>query len=143
MALILHIARAVDGGAMPGVLVSADTLASAADLIDYFKEHARAALGELRTPRSQLEDRVLKGLADRGPSTARTLHREVLHEAVKADRLKSTLERLLEDGRVTVSDAPTTVKGGRPTRVWAAIAEDDAPRGGKGKAISFRTQGVG
>lgn len=128
LTLILHVGHAVDTGQAPSANVSSTTLAEAADMVDYFKEHARAALGELRTPRLQLEDRLLAGLRDRGACTARTIHREVLRESVKADRVKATLERLLEDGRVTVSDMPTTAKGGRPTRVWSAVAEEDEPR---------------
>jgi predicted ArsR family transcriptional regulator len=73
-------------------------------LVDYFKDHTRAVLGELRTPRSQLEERILRGLREHGPSTTRTVQTEILNNAVKYDRVKTTLERLLEDGSVTVAE---------------------------------------
>jgi hypothetical protein len=127
LTLILHVTRAADSGLPVPATIDAETLAAGADLVEYFKEHARAALAELRTPRSTLEDRVLQGLRDKGPSTTRTLHRDVLREKVKLDRLKATLERLLEDGRVRIVDAPTTAKGGRPTKIWEVIEQDAKP----------------
>lgn len=132
LTLILHITGAADQGIPVPAWISAETLAAGADLVDYFKEHARAALAELRTPRPALEDRVLRGLRERGPSTTRTLHLDVLQSAVKYDRLKAALERLLEDGRVTVADMPSTGKGGRPGRIWSPVeSEDDKPSKGR------------
>lgn len=139
LALILHVTWAVDAGADVQASVPEATLAAAADLIEFFKAHARAALAEVRTPRPALEDRVLRGLKERGACLTRTIHRDILKGAVKADRLKSTLERLLEDGRVLVKDAPTGGKGGRPGQVWEAVEEQ--PKGKR--PVSFRTQGVG
>lgn len=136
LALILHIGHAVDAGQAVGAVVSSETLAEAADLVDYFKEHARAALGELRTPRPQLEERVLRGLKERGPSSTRSIHLDVLHSAVKYDRLKATLERLLEDGSVTATDMPTTGKGGRPGLLWTAVDDDQAPPSKTGRPKS-------
>lgn len=140
LALILHVTWAVDAGQPVAAQIPEATLAAAADLIEFFKEHARAALAEVRTPRSALEDRVLRGLSERGPCLTRTLHRDVLKGSVKADRLKSTLERLLEDGKVRSKEAPTGKQGGRPGVIWEAVP--DEPRA-KGKPVSFRTQGVG
>lgn len=128
LTLILHVAWAVDAGQAVSAIIPEATLAAACDLIDYFKEHARAALGELRTPRPQLEDRIIAGLRERGPSTSRTIRRDVLNESIKADRVKSTLERLLEDGRVSVSDVPVSAKGGRPTRLWSAVETEEPKR---------------
>lgn len=128
LTLILHIGHAVDAERAPTATISAATLASAADLVDYFKEHARAALGELRAPRSQLEERILRGLRERGESATRTIHLEILHSAVKYDRLKSALERMLEDGSVTVRDGQASAKGGRPSTLWAAREEEGAAR---------------
>lgn len=124
LTLILHIGYALDAGQPVLSSISRTTLEAACDLLDYFREHARAVLGELRVPRSQLEDRVLRGLRERGPSTTRTIQLEILHSAVKYDRVKSTLEALLEDGSVTVADGAPTSKGGRPGRIWAAPDED-------------------
>lgn len=139
LALILHVTWAVDAAQPVGALIPAETLAAAADLIEFFKEHARAALAEVRTPRPALEDRVLRGLQERGACLTRTIHRDILKGSVKADRLKSTLERLLENGKVTVKDAPTTGRGGRPGQIWEAVEE--APK--SKRPVSFRTQGVG
>lgn len=149
LTLILHIGHAVGAGLPVGAVVEERTLAQACTLIEYFKEHARAALGELKTSRPQLEERVLRGLREHGPSLTGTLHRDVLHSSVKADRLKATLERLLEDGLVAVKDAPTTGKGGRPGRIWEAVEEAEPSKlvgrkaWGGGRAASFKTQGIG
>lgn len=128
LTLILHIGQAVDAGLPVPAVVEDETLAEAVVLVDYFKEHTRAVLGELRTPRSQLEERVLRGLTTRGASTTRTVQMEILAGAVKYDRVKTTLERLLEDGCVTVADMPSGSKGGRPGRVWSAVEGADAPK---------------
>lgn len=124
LTLILHIGYALESGQPVSSSISRPTLEAACDLLDYFREHARAVLGELRVPRSQLEDRVLRGLRERGPSTTRTIQLDILHSAVKYDRVKSTLEALLEDGSVTVNEGATTSKGGRPGRIWAAPDEE-------------------
>jgi Protein of unknown function (DUF3987) len=121
LVLILHLGYSLDAGATVGATIPRSTLEAACDLLDYFREHARAVLGELRTPRSQLEERVLKGLRDRGPSTTRTVYLEILNGAVKYDRVKVTLERLLEDGSVVATDGVATGKGGRPGRIWSAV----------------------
>lgn len=150
LALILHVTHAVDGGQTPSASISAATLADAADLVDYFKEHARAALGELKTQRNQLEERILRGLRERGPSTTRTVHLEIVKSSVKYDRTKSTLERMSEDGSVSMEKMPTTGKGGRPGLLWtAAEAEDEqkptrrrtAP--GSHGAAPYRARGAG
>jgi hypothetical protein len=53
LALILHVGHAVDAGSRCRRSSPSRPLADAPIvLVDYFKEHARAALGELRTPRS-------------------------------------------------------------------------------------------
>lgn len=147
LTLILHIGYAVDAGRTVGALVERGTLEAACDLLDYFKDHARAALGELRTPRPQLEERVLRGLREVGPSTTRSLHLDVLHSAVKYDRLKATLERLLEEGSVTVTDMPKTGKGGRPGLLWAAVDGEDGRTRKNGsvhaETVPFKAQGVG
>jgi hypothetical protein len=151
LALILHIGHAVDAAQAVRPMVSAETLAEAIVLVDYFKTHTRAVLGELRQPRSQLEDRVLRGLAEHGPSTTRTVQTEILANAVKYDRVKTTLERLLEDGSVTVADRASTGKGGRPGRVWAVTEAGEAMAQANNRSrvkapsvsVAFRTQGTG
>ena len=130
LTLILHVGYATDAGDAVSASISQPTLEAAMDLLDYFREHARAVLGELRTPRSQLEERVLRGLAERGPSTARTVQTEILHNAVKYDRVKSTLESLLEDGSVSASEPTSTSKGGRPGRLWS-VSESAALTAGR------------
>lgn len=123
LTLILHVAWAADANEEVRAQIPEATLAAGADLIEFFKEHARAALAEVRTPRSTLEERILRGLKERGACLTRTIHREIVKGGVKADRLKAALERLLEDGKVAVRDAPTTSKGGRPGQLWEAIEE--------------------
>lgn len=128
LALILHIGYAVDAGLTVSATIERGTLEAACDLLDYFREHARAVLGELRTPRSTLEDRVLAGLRLKGPSVTRTVHLEILHGQVKYDRVKATMERLLEDGQVTAEERPAGAKGGRPGRLWSVAEQDVAPK---------------
>lgn len=147
LALILHIGHAVDAGDRPGALVSEETLASAMVLVDYFKAHTRAVLGELRAPRPQLEDRILRGLREHGPTTTRNVHQTILNASVKYDRAKSTLERLLEDGDVTVADAVRGAgKPGRPGRVWSAVeteATSQSQSRGRSGGSSHRARGTG
>ena len=149
LTLILHIGWAVDAGQSVSSVVPESTLAAACDLVEYFKEHTRAVMGELRTPRSQLEERVIRGLQEHGPSTTRTVQMEILAGATKYDRVKSTLERLLEDGDVTVADTPKTGKAGRPGRIWSAAVSDAVEptrgrdRSGSGRSAPFRTRGTG
>lgn len=146
LALILHIAHAVDAGARPGAQIPEETLAGAIVLVDYFKDHTRAVLGELRTPRSQLEERILRGLREHGATTTRNVHAVLLNGSVKYDRVKNTLERMLEDGDVTVTDSVReSGKAGRPGRLWAAAPEDAArgtPRNTR-PAGSYKARGVG
>jgi hypothetical protein len=127
LALILHIGHAVDAGERPQALISAATLASAVVLVDYFKTHTRAVLGELRAPRSTLEDRILAGLSRAGPMSTRDVHRLILHGAVKYDRARAMLEHMLEDGSVAAADSKTGARG-RPGRHWSAVDHDAAPK---------------
>jgi hypothetical protein len=126
LALILHIGYAVDAGQPVSASVGVGTLEAACDLLDYFREHARAVLGELRTPRSTLEERILAGLRLQGPSLTRTIHLEILHGQVKYDRVKATLERLLEDGQVSTEERSAGARGGRPGRLWAVVEQTEA-----------------
>lgn len=131
LALILHIGHAVDARQSPHALISEETLAQAVILVDYFKAHTRAVLGELRAPRSALEERILRGLRERPAGlTTRQVHVDVLAGSVKYDRVKATLERLLEEGLVSVRDAKPE-GGGRPGRKWTAT-ESPTTRDGTG-----------
>lgn len=147
LALILHVGHAVDAGQTVGATVGVETLAEAIVLVDYFKEHARAVLGELRTPRPQLEERILRGLAAHGPTTTRNVQTAILHDAVKYDRVKHALERLLEDGSVSVADSVREAgKPGRPGRIWSVVETDDAvPSQSRSKngGQSYRARGAG
>lgn len=123
LALILHIGHAADADQRPTARISEETLAKAIVLVDYFKTHTRAVLGELRAPRPQLEERILRGLQERGECMTGTLHRDVLHSAIKADRLKAMLERLLEEGLIAMRDSKPA-GGGRPTRLWRIVEQE-------------------
>lgn len=119
LTLILHIAWAADAGQMPSSIIPEATLAAAIVLVDYFKAHVRAVMGELRTPRTRLEERIVRGLVEIGPSTTRTVQTKILNEAIKYDRVKATLEAMLEAGTVTVGETPKGGRG-RPGRLWTA-----------------------
>lgn len=120
VALILHIGWAVDAQQAVSPVIPAATIAAAADLMEYFKDHARAALGSVRTSRTTLETRVVKILTERSPCTTTALY-EALGRKVKADRLGGTLERLVEDGKVTRVPVPSGAKGGRPANLWSIV----------------------
>jgi hypothetical protein len=145
LTLILHVVWAADARQPVHGVVPEATLQAAIRLINYFKAHARATFGELRTPRSVIEERVLRGLRDGGPLTTREIHLNILRSSVKYERLKSALDRMLEDGLVTKSDMPKTGKPGRPGHIWASVETADE---GKSKSrstngpVSFKTQGM-
>lgn len=132
LALILHVTWAADAGQYPGATIPAATLAAAVVMTDYFKAHARTVMGEVRTPRARLEDRILRGLATAGACTTRVVHLEILGGSFKYDRVKSALEALLEDGRVMASNAPRGKAGGRPGRVWSATEADAHEKSSRG-----------
>jgi hypothetical protein len=116
--LILHIGWAIDAGQQIHPLIPIETVASAMDLMEYFKEHARFSLASARTSRATLEERILRILSERGPCTTRSLY-EAVGGRVKSDRLNGALERLLEDGRVECHAGTTGEQGGRPAKVWS------------------------
>ena len=126
VALILHVAWAVDAGAEVSRLIPQATIAAAADLMDYFKDHARAALASVRTSRTILESRVIRILSERTRCTTTQLY-EALNRKVKADRLNGALERLVEDGKVARVSVPAGPKGGRPASMWEIVEEVDVP----------------
>lgn len=133
LALILHVANACDRAETVGTWISAQTLVEAADLVEYFKLHARAALSELRTTRPAFEERIRRGVGELGSCTTRTIHIDILHNSVKYGRLKSTLERMLEDGKIAVADMPPTAAGGRPGKLWSLPDQEE-----KGKKVDHR-----
>jgi predicted ArsR family transcriptional regulator len=104
-------------------------------------------LGELRAPRSQLEERILRGLREHGATTTRNVQAVLLNGSVKYDRVKNTLERMLEDGAVTVAEsAREPGKAGRPGRLWAASETEpdtsSTPRSAP-STRSYKARGVG
>src|SRR5262249_32984346 len=96
--------------------VSAETLARAADLLDYFQAHARRAYQHLVQVRRDLATRILPALRERGPLTTTELH-EVLQRNVTAERLRTTLENLEEAGLVQRETQQGEGRG-RPATVW-------------------------
>lgn len=125
LSLILHVSWAADAGEAVLAIIPEETLAAAIVLADYFKAHARVVMGEVRTPRSRLEDRILRGLAAGGACSTRTVHLEILGSSFKYDRVKSALETLLEDGRVSVADVK---QRGGAARLWSATEEEPERR---------------
>lgn len=132
LALILHVTWAADAGQQPKATIPAATLAAGVAMADYFKAHARTVMGEVRLPRQRLEDRIVRGLAQRGASTTRAVHLEILGSAFKYDRVKGTLETLLEDGRVSVADVK---QRGGSARLWSAV-EQESERRSEGRRTS-------
>lgn len=125
LSLILHVSWAADAGQQPTATIPESTLAAAVVLADYFKAHARVVMGEVRTPRSRLEDRILRGLASAGACSTRTIHLEILGSSFKYDRVKSALETLLEDGRVSVVDVK---QRGGAARLWSSTEQEPEQR---------------
>lgn len=125
LALILHVTEAVDRGLAVPALISGATMAKAQVLVDFFKAHAREALGAARTSRSSLEDRILRALKAHGSLTTTELYGVLGGGQVKAERLKAALERLAEQAYI----AAESVKGegrGRPATRWTCPEKEPA-----------------
>lgn len=118
LTLILHVARAVDAGEQVGAWVPERTIADAADLVEFFKDHARSALAAVKTTRSKLDARILRAL-ESGPLRTRDIFAALGGGRVKADRLKSALENLVEGGRIVAIPVAAGAKGGRPGVLYA------------------------
>ena len=97
--------------------VSTETLGAAADLIDYFKAHARRAYRHLARQRRDLVTAILAALKEHGPMKQSDLLHDVFKRNVPAERLRATLESLEEAGLVVreVLREP----GRPPATVWA------------------------
>jgi hypothetical protein len=96
--------------------IAADPLGDAADLIDYFKAHARRVYRILARARRDLAFVILAALRDRGPLSGTAIYREVLHSNYSAERIKTILETLEEAGLVTHERQQGET--GRPATVW-------------------------
>ncbi len=126
IALILHVAHAVDQGITVPALISGETMAKASVLVDFFKEHAKEALGAARTTRSSLEDRILRALRTRGPMTTTELYGVLGGGRIKSDRLKAALERL-EEQAIVVFEIIKGAGAGRPGKRWSYPDKDPVP----------------
>jgi hypothetical protein len=125
--LILHVTDAVDAARSVSAWVPAETVKRGIMLIKFFMEHARLALASVRMKRSDLDDRLLRALTEKGPCTTTQLY-EALGRRIKADRLRAALEHLEEDVLVTSMPTPRTSSGGRPGRIWTITEEESNAR---------------
>jgi hypothetical protein len=131
LALVLHACLACATPAAPAApaaraaelvpdLMGEQTLAAAADLIDYFKAHARRAYRRIRRERRNVALRVLQALRTHGEMNQRALLHDVLKRNVSADELREALEELEEVGLVARREQPSAETGGRPATLWRA-----------------------
>jgi hypothetical protein len=97
--------------------VSAETIAAAADLVDYFKSHARRVYRHLARERRDLVTLVLAALKEHGPLKQSEFVHDVFKRNIPAERIRATLESLEEAGLVIrdVRHDP----GRPPATVWA------------------------
>lgn len=133
LALILHVTEAVDHGLAVPALISGATMAKAQVLVDFFKAHAREALGAARTSRSSLEDRILRALKAHGPLTTTELYGVLGGGQVNAQRLKAALERLAEQAYI-VAETVKREGRGRPATRWACPEKEPVPLRRRGEA---------
>lgn len=120
IALILHVSKAVDRGRGVGAWLSAETLGEAADMVEFFKDHAISALKTVKLSRSKLDQRILRAL-EAGPCLTRELFAALGGGRIKADRLRGALEHLEEDGKVVAIKGQPGPKGGRPGVAWMLV----------------------
>lgn len=110
--LILHVLR--DGNERE---VQAVTVGAAADLIDYFKSHARRVYRLLIHQRADLKIRLLQALKAQGPMNQRDILHHVFQRNVSASAVTQALEELEEAGLVQREARQGEV--GRPATIWS------------------------
>jgi hypothetical protein len=98
--------------------VTAETLGHAADLVDYFKSHAKKVYSQLGRQHRGLSLRVLQALKERGEVPQHVLTREVFHGNVPAEQIRAALAELEEAGLAAHRVLPTE---GRPVTLWRAL----------------------
>lgn len=96
--------------------VREETVAAAADLVDYFRAHARRAYQRIRRERRSLALRVLQALRASGPLKQSQLQHDVFRRNVSATELLDALTELEACG--LVSQHQVTGTGGRSATVW-------------------------
>ena len=104
---------------MPPLLISAETLGAAADLLEYFKSHTRRAYRHLGRQRRSLTLDVYQALRTRGPLSESVLLRDVFQRNIPAEAIRKALEELEETGLAAWHRDEQT--GGRPATVWRAL----------------------
>lgn len=98
---------------------AAETVTEAAELITYFKAHARRVYRHLMRERQDLALKVLMALKVHGPMKQSELLHNVFRRNVSAERLRTALEGLESSGLVARSIKP---EAGRQTAtVWSAL----------------------
>jgi hypothetical protein len=74
--------------------VAEETFAAAADLIDYFKSHARRAYRHLARERRDMATTILAALKEHGPLKQSEFVHDVFKRNVPAERIRAALEGL-------------------------------------------------
>jgi hypothetical protein len=123
LALILHAVHAAEQGAdeaqalnIPPA-ISCITLAAAADLVDYFKAHARRVYQHLDRQQRDVAVRVLQALQEHGELTTSELEHKVFHGHGGA-RLHRALDELEGAGLIRRYTRDGRETGGRSATVW-------------------------
>ena len=117
LALILAAVDACAAGEDAPDRVEDETIRAAADLVDYYKAHARRAYRRMARGRRDLAVRILAALKERGPLTQDAIYSNVLHHNTPAERVRGALEEL-ETAGLVVRDVRKPAGGGRPATEW-------------------------
>jgi DNA-binding HxlR family transcriptional regulator len=98
--------------------VATTTVGRAADVVDYFKSHARKVYRHLGRQRRSLVLRVLHALKQRGETAQHVLTREVFQRNVAAEHIRAALAELEEAGLVAQRVEDTA---GRRVTLWRPL----------------------
>lgn len=121
LALILHAVDAAATNEEPDDELTETTLAAAADLVDYYKAHAKRAHRRIHRAKGgrDLALVILAALRDGGPMAQEAIRSRLFQRNVDADQIRAAVETLEEAGLA----AREKVQGdtGRPATVWKAL----------------------
>lgn len=123
LALIVHTVDAAARNEDPDDELGETTLAAAADLVDYYKAHARRAHRRINRAKAgrDLALVILAALRQGGPTTQDQIRSGMFNRNVDADQLRTSLESLEEAGLVARETGETESGLGRKPTVWRAL----------------------